>query len=70
MGELVPFPTRDRGRILVHRDGTGDGWLIDHEEPAGGSYGLEARAETLEGAKIAAVIASRRRGDLLVEVRP
>ena len=70
MGEVVSLPIRNRARILIHRAGDGEGYLIDHVSPSGGSYGLCARAETLEDAEVAAQIASNRYGKLPIEVRP
>lgn len=69
MTNVVPFPTHNRARILIHRDGDGDGFLIDHVGTGDNSYGLFARAETIEDAQVVAGIASERFGGLHIEVR-
>lgn len=46
MGELVLFPARDRGRILIRKEDDGQ-YFIEHEGPGGGSYGPWARVSTL-----------------------
>ncbi|WBX83014.1 hypothetical protein [Sphingosinicella microcystinivorans] len=63
MGELVLFPARDRGQILIRKEDDGQ-YFIEHEGPGGGSYGAWARVETFEQAQVSADIASAHYGGL------
>lgn len=63
MTNVVPFPTRDRGRIVGRKEPDGR-WFIEHEGPGAASYGPWCRVDTLEEAMEAADVASAAYGGL------